>query len=80
MEKAPSSYAAGSPEEAAAQRKDKVIARALFGNGVFTESDVKTLPKHQQHQGALEHQLDLLRLAAHQLGLYDAADYLARRK
>lgn len=47
---------------------------------VFTESDVKTLPKFQQHQGSLEHQLEMLRLVANQLGLYDAADHLARRK
>lgn len=80
METAPSSYTTGSPEEAAAQSKDRMVSRALFGNGVFTAGDVKTLPKHQQHQGALEHQLDLLRLAANQLGLYDAADYLARRR
>ena len=80
MDKAPSSYSAGSPEEAAALRKDKAIAQTLFGKGVFTESDVMALPKHQQHQGALEHQLGLLMLAANRLGLYDAADYLSRRK
>lgn len=39
---APTSYAAGSPEEAQAKAKDKVIAKALFAPKSYTEAHLET--------------------------------------
>jgi hypothetical protein len=44
MSTAPSSYAAGSPEEAAAQRKDKAIAQTLFGKGARCSTEKRHRP------------------------------------
>lgn len=79
MQTAPSSYAAGSPEEAQAKIKDAAIARSLFGqqDRAFNISeDMKSIPKFHQTQRALDEQLADLRAIANRLGLYDAADYL----
>lgn len=79
MQTAPSSYAAGSPEEAAAKIKDRAISRTLFGQqdrafNIF--EDMKSIPKFRQTQRALDEQLADLRAIANRLGLYDAADYI----
>lgn len=78
MQTGPSSYAAGSAEEATAKIKDAAIARTLFGSksafNVF--EDMKSIPKFAQTQRALDEQLADLRAIANRLGLYDAADYI----
>ena len=79
MQTAPSSYAAGSAEEAAAKVKDAAIARTLFGKSdrafnVF--EDMKSVPAFAQTQRALDEQLRDLRAIANRMGLYDAADFL----
>lgn len=79
MQTAPSSYAAGSPEEAQARIKDAAIARSLFGKkdhafNVF--EDMKSIPAFAQSQRALDEQLRDLRAIANRMGLYDAADYI----
>lgn len=89
MDTFPSSYAAGSVEEAAAQRKDRVIARAIFGSKepygrnidrAFGEGDVRTLPRFNQSQQSLDEQLRVLYDAANRLGLYDAASHIRGSK
>lgn len=80
MQNAPSSYAVGSPEEAKAQAKDRLVARALFGkteDRAFTiHDDLKNIPKYAQTQRPLDEQLSDARAVLNRLGLYDAADYL----
>lgn len=41
---------------------------------------LRMIPSCEQTQKSLESQLADLRVVANRLGLYDAADYLARRK
>jgi hypothetical protein len=64
----PSSYAAGSAEEAVAKSKDRMVARALFSteNQAFTIDDgLKHIPKFAQSQHSLEEQLTALRAIAY---------------
>ena len=79
MQTAPSSYEAGSAEEAQAKVKDAMVARSLFGKSdrafnIF--EDMKSVPAFAQTQRALDEQLRDLRAIANRMGLYDAADFL----
>jgi hypothetical protein len=79
MQKAPTSYSAGSPEEAQAIAKDAAVARHLFGQqhqrAFDISEDLKFVPKFRQTQRALDEQLADLCAIANRLGLYDAADF-----
>ncbi len=79
MQTAPSSYEAGSKDEAIAQAKDRMVARALFGteNKAFSIfEDLKSIPAYAQTQRPLDEQLADARAVLNRLGLYDAADYI----
>lgn len=43
---------------------------------ILRSDNIKSIPRFEQSQAALNDQLALLRAAANCLGLYDAADYL----
>jgi len=80
VQKFPSSYAAGSPEEAQALEKDKTVARMLFGkkndHAFDAREHIGQIPTFQQTQRALDEQLRDLMPVANALGMYDAADFL----
>lgn len=46
----------------------------------FKLNHIRILPKFEQTQISLEDQLELARGVLNQLGLYDAADFIKRRK
>ena len=78
MKTAPTSYAAGSPEEAKAKAKDAMVARTIFGptRAYNASEDFKSIPQFAQTQRALDEQLRDLWAIANRLGLYDAADHI----
>lgn len=43
---------------------------------ILKSDNIRSIPRFDQSQAALNDQLALLKAAANRLGLYDAADYL----
>lgn len=74
----PSSYAAGSPEEAAAKQRYSSIARQLFSTTreFNVLEDLKSIPEYKQTQRSLQEQLVDARAILNRVGLHDAADLI----